>query len=202
MSDKFLDIIRSRRTCYSISPKSPISDERILEIAREVIKHTPSSFNCQSTRFVILLQHQHVRFWEIAKECFKSTLSAVMYSEYEKKLSGRQDGYGTILLFEDSATIREFQSKFPRFKYHLEDFSEANNAIQAVNLWTALHLEGFGCNLQHVNPTVDQRVTSEWNVPPAWSLKAQLVFGLPTGELSHEKVFKSTDERIMVPGMR
>lgn len=106
-----------------------------------------------------------------------------------------------ILLFEDSATIREFQSKFPRFKYHLEDFSEANNAIQAVNLWTALHLEGFGCNLQHVNPTVDQRVTSEWNVPPAWSLKAQLVFGLPTGELSHEKVFKSTNERIMVPGM-
>ncbi|PVH77020.1 Nitroreductase [Cadophora sp. DSE1049] len=201
MSDRFLDIIKTRRTCYSISAKSPISDERILEIAREVIKHTPSSFNCQSTRFLVLLQNQHVRFWEIAKECFKFTLSTAVYSEYEKKLSGRQNGYGTILLFEDSATIHEFQAKFPRYRDHLEDFSEANNAIQAFNLWTALHLEGFGCNLQHVSPTVDQRVASEWNVPPAWSLKAQLVFGLPTGELPHDKVFESVDERIMVPGM-
>ncbi|KAH7412950.1 Nitroreductase-like protein [Cadophora sp. MPI-SDFR-AT-0126] len=201
MADKFLDIIKTRRTCYSISAKSPISDERILEIARDVIKHTPSSFNCQSTRFVILLRSQHVRFWEIAKECFKSTLSAAVYSEYEKKLSGRQAGYGTILLFEDSATIHEFQAKFPRFRDHLRDFSEANNGIQAFNLWTALHLEGFGCNLQHVNPTVDQRVVSEWSVPTTWSLKAQLVFGVPTGEPPHEKVFKSADERIMVPRM-
>ncbi|KAH9204532.1 Nitroreductase-like protein [Leptodontidium sp. 2 PMI_412] len=201
MSEKFLEVLKARRTYYSITSKSPTPDARILEIASDVIKHSPSSFNCQSTRYVILLRDEHVRFWEIAKECFKATMSEADYHTYQGKLTGRQNGYGTILLFEDLTTIHEFQAKFPRFKYHLNDFSEANNAIQAFNLWTALHLEGFGCNLQHVNPTVDQRVISEWNIPGSWSLKAQLVFGLPAGDPPHEKTFKSTEERILVPGM-
>ena len=73
--------------------------------------------------------------------------------------------------------------------------------MQASNLWTALSLEGFGCNFQHVNPTVDQRVVSEWNVPTAWALKAQLVFGLPTWEKPHDKTFLPSEERIKVYGM-
>ncbi|KAH7085786.1 Nitroreductase-like protein [Paraphoma chrysanthemicola] len=200
MADSFLEIIKARRTCYSLSAKSPISDERILAIVGDVIKHSPSSFNCQSTRLVVLLRDDHVRFWEIAKECFKAAMSPTDYQSYEAKLLGRQAGFGTILIFEDQATIHEFQVKFPRFKAHLLDFSEANSAIQAFNLWTALHLEGLGCNLQHVNPTVDQRVVAEWNVPAAWTLKAQLVFGLPTGGAPHEKSFKSVEERLVVHG--
>ena len=54
--------------------------------------------------------------------------------------------------------------------------------------------------MQHVNPTIDQRVVSEWNIPADWSLRAQLVFGLPTGETSNEKVFKPTEERILMQG--
>lgn len=71
----------------------------------------------------------------------------------------------------------------------------------AFNLWTALHLEGFGCNLQHVNPIVDQRVLQEWNIPTGWSLKAQLVFGLPAGEPSHEKTFVPIEQRVLVHGL-
>ncbi|KAF2796760.1 Nitroreductase [Melanomma pulvis-pyrius CBS 109.77] len=201
MAESFLAQIKSRCTYYSIQRKSPISDTRILEIAREVIKHTPSSFNCQSTRFVILLQDEHIRFWEIAKECFKAAMSVDEYKGYEKKLVERQAGYGTVLLYEDLDVIREFQVQFPRFKHHLLDFSEHNNAMQAFNLWTALHLEGFACNLQHVNPIVDQRVVSEWKVSPNWSLRAQLVFGAPIGERHHEKTFVPTDHRILVHGM-
>ena len=100
MSEPFLALIKKRRTHYSLEHKSPISDARILEIAHDVIKHTPSSFNCQSTRFVILLRDEHVKFWEIAKQCFKVTLSEAEYKDYEKKLNGRQAGYGTVCLPE------------------------------------------------------------------------------------------------------
>lgn len=96
MADKYLADIQSRRTCYSLEAKSPVSDARIVEIAREVIKHTPSSFNCQSTRLVVLLQDEHVKFWEIAKQCFKATLPKETYVDYEKKLCQRQGGYGTV----------------------------------------------------------------------------------------------------------
>lgn len=96
MADKYLAEIQSRRTCYSLEAKSPISDDRIVEIAREVTKHTPSSFNCQSTRLVVLLRDEHVKFWEIAKHCFKATLPEDTYVDYEKKLCQRQGGYGTV----------------------------------------------------------------------------------------------------------
>ncbi|KAM6509478.1 hypothetical protein FALCPG4_017132 [Fusarium falciforme] len=96
MADKFLAEIKTRRTCYSLEAKSPISDARIVEIASEVAKHTPSSFNCQATRLVILLRDEHVKFWEIAKDCFKATMPEATYQEYEKKLLQRQAGYGTV----------------------------------------------------------------------------------------------------------
>lgn len=96
MADKYLAEIKSRRTCYSIEAKSPISDARIIDIAKEVVKHTPSSFNCQSTRLVVLLKEEHVKFWDMAKECFKATMKSGIFAEYEKKLLQRQAGYGTV----------------------------------------------------------------------------------------------------------
>ncbi|KAF5581446.1 nitroreductase HBN1 [Fusarium pseudoanthophilum] len=187
MADNYLAEIKSRRTFYSIEAKSPTSDSRIVEIAQEVVKHTPSSFNCQSTRLVILLKEEHVKFWDMATECFEATMKSDIFAEYEKKLLQRRAGYGTILLFEDLDVVREYQAKFPRFATHLLQFSEHNNAMQTFNLWTALSLEGLGCNLQHINPIIDQRLMGEWNISPQWSLKGQLVFGTPTGEALHEK---------------
>ncbi|EEU34712.1 uncharacterized protein NECHADRAFT_52776 [Fusarium vanettenii 77-13-4] len=200
MADKFLAEIKSRRTCYSLEAKSPISDARIVEIASEVAKHTPSSFNCQATRLVILLRDEHVKFWEIAKECFKATMPEATYQEYEKKLLQRQAGYGTILFFEDLDVIREYQVKNPRFTWHLLQFSEHNNAMQAINMWTAFSLEGLGCNLQHINPIIDQRIIGQWDISPQWSLKAQLVFGTPTGAPAHDKTVIPIEERLFVHG--
>ena len=52
-------------------------------------------------------------------------------------------------------------------------------------VWTLLEAEGFGVNLQHYNPLIDEAVRAEWNVPADWTLRVQLVFGLieaPAGE--------------------
>jgi predicted oxidoreductase (fatty acid repression mutant protein) len=69
-------------------------------------------------------------------------------------------------------------------------------------LWVALEAEGFGANLQHYNPIVDQKVQAEWNVPQEWALRAQLVFGGKTGEAG-EKQFKPVEgERLFVHGAK
>lgn len=68
-------------------------------------------------------------------------------------------------------------------------------------VWTALEAEGLGCNLQHYNPLIDVRIQTEWNVPTAWNLKSQLVFGTPiTGAPLKEKTFSPLEERIKVYG--
>lgn len=55
-------------------------------------------------------------------------------------------------------------------------------SILTKPVWTALEAEGLGCNLQHYNPLIDKKVQKEWGLPETWTLKAQLVFGKPTGQ--------------------
>ena len=68
MSKNFLTAIADRRSIYGISKESPISDDRIKEIIDHAVKYTPSAFNSQSARVVLLLGSQHDKLWDITKE--------------------------------------------------------------------------------------------------------------------------------------
>jgi uncharacterized protein len=70
--------------------------------------------------------------------------------------------------------------------------------------WTALELEGLGCNLQHYNfmqPFVDE-VRKVWSVPESWVLHSQLVFGTPADGLkrSRERTYLPLEDRVKVHG--
>jgi predicted oxidoreductase (fatty acid repression mutant protein) len=99
MADAYIDLIKQRRTCYPLTAESLISDERIKYLAGEVIKSSRTSFNCRATRYLILLHSDHVKFWQIAKDAFKGTLSTKQYEAYEGKLDSHQAGYGTVSTF-------------------------------------------------------------------------------------------------------
>ena len=66
-------------------------------------------------------------------------------------------------------------------------------------VWTALELAGFGANLQHYNPLIDEKVASTWGISKDWELTSMLVFGSPTAGPG-EKSFKSLEERVRVFG--
>ncbi len=71
-------------------------------------------------------------------------------------------------------------------------------------VWTALSLEGVGCNLQHYNfnPSFTEDVLSTWDLPKTWSLKAQNVFGTPKNGMTRdrERTYKPLNGRIMLVG--
>ncbi len=72
-------------------------------------------------------------------------------------------------------------------------------------VWTALELEGLGCNLQHYNfmPEFTEQVRKEWNVPESWTLCSQLVFGAPVGGAltrSRERTYYPVEDRVKVFG--
>lgn len=96
MADQFLSTMKARRTYYSLKNESTIKDSKIIEIAKEVVLHTPSSLNSQSTRFVILLGEHHKRLWEIAKDCVRAVAPDQDWPADEKKLHERQAAYGTV----------------------------------------------------------------------------------------------------------
>lgn len=69
-------------------------------------------------------------------------------------------------------------------------------------LWVALEAEGFGANLQHYNPLVDPKAAERWNIPVAWKLRAQLVFGGRAGEPGEKKHEETHGKRLFVHGAK
>lgn len=104
-----------------------------------------------------------------------------------------------MLFYEDPEPVKALQSAYPIYADKFPQWSEHTSGMHQYVVWTAFEADGLGCNLQHYNPVIDQRVQHEWNVPVEWSLKAQLVFGRKGGE-PKKKEFKPIEERLFVHG--
>ena len=98
-ADSLIQGFKARRTHYALKPESPISDDKIHEIVEQAILHTPSSFNSQSTRVLVLLADQHKKLWEeIVKPAVKAVAPPEAWESSEKRLSGFSNAYGTVNL--------------------------------------------------------------------------------------------------------
>lgn len=75
----------------------------------------------------------------------------------------------------------------------------SNLKLTIIQVWTALESEGFGANLQHYSPLIDEQIAKTWDLPASWKLDAQLVFGVPNSEPG-EKVFAPIEGRYKVFG--
>ncbi len=60
-----------------------------------------------------------------------------------------------------------------------DEWIHQSNGIHQYYLWVALEAHGFGVNLQHYNPLIDEEARKELGVSGSWKLRAQMVFGLP-----------------------
>ncbi|GAB6085220.1 nitroreductase family protein [Alkaliphilus crotonatoxidans] len=197
MSINFYDAVEKRRSYYGISKETVVSDERLLEIIEFAVKHTPSAFNSQSGRVVVLLGENHDQLWDITTETLRKIVPADNFQSTADKMKSFKDGYGTVLFFEDESIIKGLQEKFSLYKDNFPIWAQhATGMIQYV-VWTALTSEGFGASLQHYNPLIDEEVKKKWGIPETWKLIAQMPFGKPTAEPG-DKSFEPLDKRIKV----
>jgi hypothetical protein len=96
-ADAYLAAVKARRTYYQLEHSSPVPDERIQEIVTQAILHTPSSFNSQSTRVLILVGDDHTKLWkDIVKPAVKAVAPADQWEKSEQRLSGFQNAYGSV----------------------------------------------------------------------------------------------------------
>ncbi|MFV0538636.1 MAG: nitroreductase family protein [Dysgonomonas sp.] len=190
--------IENRRTYYSLSDKSPISDDQIKEIIDFAVLHVPSSFNSQSARVVLLLGDHHKKLWNIVKDVLKKLVPADAFPATEAKIDGAfAAGYGTVLYFEDQSVVEGLQNAFPAYSENFPIWSQHTSAMHQFAIWTMLEEAGLGASLQHYNPIIDEAVAKEWNINPKWKLIAQMPFGTPAGEPG-SKEFQPLESRVSV----
>lgn len=195
MSKDFYNAIKDRRTIYGISNESPISEDRIKEIINYAVKHTPSAFNSQSDRVVVLFGESHNKLWDITKETLRKIVPAENFSSTEQKINSFRNGYGTVLFFEDSSVVELLQQQFVLYKDNFPVWSLQSNGMLQHVIWTSLEIEGLGASLQHYNPLIDDEVKEQWHIPTNWKLLAQMPFGKPTAA-PDEKQFQPLEMRV------
>jgi predicted oxidoreductase (fatty acid repression mutant protein) len=197
MDKNFLSAVADRRTYYSISKDPVVSDDRIREIVEHAVKHTPSAFNSQSARLIILLGGQHDKLWDITKEALRKVVPADQFEPTENKINSFRNGYGTILYFEDQSVVEALQIQFPTYSANFPVWSQQSSGMHQYVIWTALEIEGFGASLQHYGELIGADVRREWKVPANWKLIAQMPFGKPVAQ-PDAKQFKPLEERIRI----
>jgi len=198
MGLSFKEALKNRRTYYTISNKSLVSDQEIEDIVNYAVTHVPSAFNSQSTRIVLLLGENHKKLWNIVKETLRKIVPAEAFSATENKIDRAfAAGYGTVLYFEDQTVVKGLQDAFPAYAENFPVWSNHTSAMHQLAIWTMLEEVGFGASIQHYNPLIDEEAAKEWNLPSTWKLIAEMPFGVPT-QGPGEKEFKPLDERIKV----
>lgn len=199
MKSKFLTSVENRRTLYALSAESSISNARIEEILETAIKHSPSAFNSQSSRVVLLKGTEHKALWDIVLEALRAIVPPEAFEGTKKKVASFAAAYATILFFEEQETITNMQKQFPAYADNFPLWSmQASGMLQFI-IWTALEDEGMGASLQHYNPLVDDKIKEKWNIPSSWKLIAQMPFGKPAAP-AEEKKFLPKEERIRIFG--
>lgn len=198
MSNSFIELIKKRRTIYSLGNNLPVSQDRIAALIKEAVKHSPTAFNSQSSRVVVLFGENHKKLWNIVKDTLRAIVPADAFAATEGKIDNAfLSGAGTVLFFEDQSVVKGLQEQFALYADNFPIWSEQASGIAQFAIWTALSEENIGASLQHYNPVIDEQVSKAWNIPADWKLRAQLVFGSIEQEAG-EKAFMDDESRFRI----
>ena len=198
MTKSFWEAVKGRRSIYAIGSEKTVPETKIEEIVREALLHTPSPFNSQSTRLVLLFGEEHKKLWNITLAELEKIVAPKQFEQTAKKINDCfASGYGTIMFFEENKIVENLCNSFPSYADRFPFWSHHTNAMHQFVIWTALEAEGLGASLQHYNPLIDDAVRNEWGLPESWQLIAQMPFGkvlAPAGD----KEFGDIDERLKI----
>ena len=190
----------ARRSIYALGNNLAVSNEEIVKLVEHAILHTPSAFNSQSTRIIVLFGAEHQKLWQITEDTLRDIVGdEAKFVPTKQKIDSFKAGVGTVLFYEDHKVIRALQEKAPLYADKFPLWAQHASAMHQYVIWTELASLNIGANLQHYNPIIDEQVASTWNVDADWEFVAQLVFGSieqPAGE----KAFEAVESRLQVFG--
>lgn len=196
-SGKLKSAIENRRSIYSISKNSTLTDEKLIELVTFSTKHTPSAFNDQSQMTAILLGANHDKLWDIVLEALRKVVPADGFTQTAAKIAGFKAGYGTVLYFNDDSITKNMQESNPFYADNFPVWAEQANGMLQFAIWNLLESEGLGANLQHYNPLINEQVQAAFDLPRSWRLTAQMPFGVPTAQPA-PKEFSDVTTRVRI----
>ena len=181
----FYELAKKRRSIYHLGKNVNQSNDEIVQLIKDIIDQTPSSFHSQTSRVVILLGEEHDALWEIVRETLRPLVADGNFEATDQKVNSFKAAKGTVLFYEDKDVVGGLQKQFPLYADNFPVWSEHSTGLTQYAVWLALAEVDIGASLQHYNPIIDAEVAKRWDIPTNWVLRAQMPFGSiesPAGE--------------------
>ena len=202
LTQPFLEAMYVRRSQYTLSPESTISDARIKEILETTLDQAPSTFASFTTRLVLVVKEEHTKLWDEIINVMDALVDPNKSQYYNKqRMNSFQNAYGTVLFFEDTGKVAEMCKRSPWASKFFPVWSQHTSAIHQQLVWTALATSGMGASLQHYN-AAEEKLKGLYGLPEGYELVAQMPFGKPAGPPRPKPVAdKPMEERLRVFGV-
>ena len=178
MNSTFNKLTAQRRSIYALGDQLTNSPEEIYDLIITAIKNSPTAFNSQTVRAVVLFGKSSDKVWDIVEVALKEVVKDPQaFAKTQQKIASFRAGFGTVLFLTETDTVHELEKQFPAYADNFADWAEQGigGAQQAV--WTALAEQQIGASLQHYNPLIDDAIHQAFNLPDSWQLRAEVPFG-------------------------
>lgn len=166
----YQEIIKARRSYYRLSNEVGLSNEELAKFIGKMLQLTPSAFNMQSTKAVLLLDEKSREFWQKVNETFDHSID-------EEKQQGFESAKGTVLYFIDDETVKGLQQQFEQYAQKFAQWAEHEAGMAQINIWNGLREQNIGASIQHYNDVINPWVQKDYDTPKSWRLVAQMPFG-------------------------
>lgn len=178
MNSTFNKLTAQRRSIYALGDQLTNSPEEIYDLIITAIKNSPTAFNSQTVRAVVLFGKSSDKVWDIVEVALKEVVKDPQaFAKTQQKIASFRAGFGTVLFLTETDTVHELEKQFPAYADNFADWAEQGigGAQQAV--WAALAEQQIGASLQHYNPLIDDAIHQAFNLPDSWQLRAEMPFG-------------------------
>jgi hypothetical protein len=95
-ADGLLKLMTERRSFYPLNKEIPVTPKRVMEIVKTAVHQTPSSFNSQSNRVLVLFGTDHEKLWDITAEDLRAVVPADLWDPTGKKITMSKAAAGTV----------------------------------------------------------------------------------------------------------
>jgi len=194
---QYFDVIQSRRSNHHLSSELLQSKEELIHHLEQVLEATPSSFNSQSQRMVVLFGASHEHFWNRVIDEIAKLVTVEQLSKSKQKIKQFADSLGTVLFFDDEETTKHMMEKFPLYASQCQVWSEQQNGMLQINIWNALVALGYQANLQHYTELIEETIKHDFHIPTSWRMVGQMPFGKATSEPKKKEILP-TKQRVIV----
>ncbi|EEW52840.1 nitroreductase family protein [Limosilactobacillus antri] len=197
MKSNFNQLAAQRRSIYALGKNVTATPEEIYQLVTTAVRNSPSAFNSQPVRAVVLFNQASNQVWEIVAEALaKVVTDPAAFEQTKQKIASFRAGIGTVLFLTDTASVHKLEEQFPAYADNFADWAEQAIGGSQQAVWTALAEQGIGASLQHYNPLIDDAIHQAFDLPADWQLRAEMPFGSiegPAGDkeyLEEKQVFK------------